>query len=705
MRRRLLVAALLSTTAIVRPEPANAASVGAFISGVIAASTPVYLGGATVAGFGAGVAFGSTALGAFVVNTVVSLGLSAIANALRPTPDLPTPADRMANFAQPLTYMEWAFGRTRKGGPLGFTGFADKRRWYVPILAAHSIAGVVEHWIDEWTVGVDGTATSYTDANLVAAGYSAPDVAEPYGRIMPFLGQPGQAANAGLVASFPEVTTDFDFKGLAGGVIWARKPPSKKFTAVYPRSRQWAWAPVIDGHDRIYDPRDDSYKHTANAALVMAYWLTEILGQSVDWSDVATEADVCDEQVVTAEGDSIARWEINGVISDDQDFEQQRAQMAGACDAFFFERPDGRVGFRVGRWIEPTVTLTADNFLSLEVTEGQWGANAPTEGVATYVEPQNNWRETPSGVWVEESSVKRQRDTPQLYLVRYHNQAARVLKRLVRAQRPQYQIRGTLDMDGYELIGERFARLQHPELGIDVYVEVGKLRRTGIGTWELEGITVAPQDWSFDAATEEPERPTYNSVTSTDGIDTISGLTVTAIGNGAIEVDWSPADESYAQQIRSTAPDGSKQIYNVPDEQRPFRISGLADGEDYDIEARNQTGAGRTGAWSSPVTITVVGDSTPPSALETFATSVSGSDVTASWTPPSSAHFAGVRIWRGTSTSFGDATLVRTEWASTGETSWTDTGLSAGDYAYWAAPINASGVEGPLSGPSEETIT
>jgi len=42
-----------------------------------------------------------------------------------------------------------------------------------------------------------------------------------YGRIDVLDGASGQAANAGLVSAFTEITSAHDFAGLAGAVIWA----------------------------------------------------------------------------------------------------------------------------------------------------------------------------------------------------------------------------------------------------------------------------------------------------------------------------------------------------------------------------------------------------------------------------------------------------------------------------------------------------
>lgn len=711
MRRKILLAALLSTTAMVQPERAAAGPVIGFIAGAIGvpAGTAVALG--INAGYAAGATFGASALGGFVVKTVLSLGLSAIAQALESKPNVPNPSDRMVNLAQPVSYAQWVFGRTRTGGPLGFTAFAESRRYFVPIIAAHPIEGIVEHWLDEWTAGVDETVSDFALPNIETKSdgdYTAPDVVGKYGRIEPFLGQAGQTANSGLQATFDEFTPSHDFASLSGAVIWAKRPASADFSTTYPRGQQWAWAPVVDGHNQIYDPRDETFKYTNNAALVMAYWLTEILGQQVDWDEVATEADVCDEQVTNAESESQPRWTINGVISDDQEFEQQRAQIAGACDAFLYERTDGKVGFTVGRWIEPDITLTADDFLSLEITEGQWGADAPSEIAVTYTEPDNAWRETPSGVWVEDASARRVREEPQLFLITNHNQAARMAKRLAKVKRPQYRLRGTLGLMGYELIGKRFARVKHDAMGIDIFIEIGRLRRNGIATFDLEAVSTQASDFAFDAETEEPQQPTYKKVGSTDGIATVEGVSATSIGYGAIRVDWTEADESLTQQIRLTDSLANEQIYTVPDGQRPHEIAGLVDGEEYDVEMRNRTTSLRSGAWAPdpPISVTVIANSNPPAALDSFGSSLAGSDVTLSWIAPNDPDYFATRIYRGTTDTLGEAALVHTEYGiPSASDDWIDEGLAPGTYYWWGVPINASGVEGPESGPESETVT
>lgn len=80
--------------------------------------------------------------------------------------------------------------------------------------------------------------------------------------------------------------------------------------------------------------------------------------------------------------------------------------------------------------------------------------------------------------------------------------------------------------------------------------------------------------------------------------------------------------------------------------------------------------------------------------------------MTVSFTAPNDPNYYATRVYRGTTTTFADATLVRTEYGiPSNADSWVDAGLSAGTYYYWVAPINGSGVEGAATGPESETVT
>lgn len=702
MRRRLLVAAFLATTCLT-PARADAAPVVAFVAGIFGVASASAL--ATTAAYAAGAAFAGSIVGGIIVRTLVAVGLSAIAAKLqRQNISAPPPSYRMANFAQAITYAETVYGRVRKGGPLGFTGFRSSRRFWVPILAAHPIEGVVEHWLDERTVTLSDNVNQ-NQYNIVGSPLTNT------GRIELFTGS--EPANSYLVSAFPEWTEDHDFRGLSGAVLWTGRPSQEDFTTFFPTGTYWAYAPVFDGHSEIYDPRDDTRKYTNNSALVIAHWLTEVLGKDVDWDSVAIEADVCDEEVTNAELGTQPRWTTNGTISDDQDYEDQRALMAASCDLYMFERIDGKVGFKVGRFIAPGVVLRPADFTTIELVEGNWGADAPTEVAGTYVEPANAWRETGSGVWVEDDSGRRVRDEPALYMVNNHNQASRLNKRIARSRRAKYRLNGTIGAIGYELMGgdnggsHRFFRFVHPELGVEEFFEIGELTRENAFRFSISAISVNPEDFDFDAATEEPARPIIREASNNNDIPDLIGLGVLVPGSGSIDFTWDEQHESLNQQIR-IAETGSDQwqIYTVPGGQQSLRITGLMDGQEYDYQGRNRTAALREGDWTTVETVTAIQNTTPPAALTAFAVALSGSDVDVTLTAPNDANYFATRIYRATdSVDFGDAVEVRTEYGiPSNADSWMDMAPGTGDQSYWAEPINQSGVAGPRAGPEIVTV-
>jgi hypothetical protein len=604
MKRSWLIAALLGCTCLT-PRPAEAGPVVvAWVAGAAGAAAGSAL--AATAAYAAGAAFAASVVGGFIIKTVVAIGLSALAAQLAPKPATPPPSVQMMNAEQPVSYAEWVYGRTRKGGFIGLTGPAKDRRYYVPILAAHPIKGVVQHWLDERLVTLTDEADQ--DKSNIAESPIA-----GYGRINAFNGDPGQVADPGLTSAFAEITEEFDFKGLPGAVLWAARPPQSSFTQIYPEGGQWAYAPVIDGKKDLFDPRDGERRFSSNAALVLADWIVDILGREVDWDEVADEADACDEQILDAQGNTRKRWELNGTLSDEQEFETQRAQLATACDAFIYERTDGRVGFTVGRWIEPELVLGPEDFFSLDEFDGGFGADAPDEVAAIYTEPENGWRETPSGAWVENDVAKPVRDAPGLYMITHHNQASRINKRLARTKRARSQLTATIGFRGYEILGgrgkgraHRFFRVVLPERGIDAYFEVGELARESLGQFSLTANSVTPEDFAFVAASEEPTRPIYDQIDGDAGVPVPTGLTVSGSGGGAATIEWDAQSEAYQQELRYHLAALSSPLMNVTvaEGETTQELSGLTAGAEYQVEIRNRSAGLGLSDWSGAETFT-----------------------------------------------------------------------------------------------------
>lgn len=724
-RRLLMVLAVATMIAPARP------ALAAPVAGLIGAISS-WVGGVMTAG----------GIGAFALQLGASIGLSLVSQALlRPsTPDM-KPSDRMINTAQPVTYQTRLYGRARVGGAMGLNVQRKGRRHRAILIAAHSTRGPHIHYLDNWEVELfeegnpDNPPTSIFSApppygsvitKPIGAYDGEDDLAEPlfresWGIITAYTGKPDQVADPYLVENIDEWSEAHDMAGISYAAVSARKVSQEAFAKVYPMGDMWDYAPVWDGHDQIWDPRDETYKWTRNAALITAHELVAYQGHTVDWNDVAAEADICDQIVTNGDGGAQARWQIDVVVADDQEFTAILTAMMTACDGFIFERADGSTGFRVGRWIEPTVTLTSRDFLVLEIVDGA-PFGAPNEFTMQYSEPAADWKESPTGVWVHDPDGNRLRDEIAVYACGSHNQASRLNKRRARKTHAKYRVTGTIGLIGYDLVGQRFVAFQHAELGIEIYLEIDKLTRNdGMLSFEIEAVSVLPEDFEFLAGVEEPARPVYDRLGGDNIIDPPDGLAVTVVstGRGGASVLWSwpEQDRALRQQLRYRATDAGLPDWITVEVRSadasgavmPYTLTtGMIDGATYEGQVRNLDNQAGASTWApaTPLSVVAIADTTPPGALVSFTATAGAGQAVIAFEAPNDGQYYATRIYRADgSTDYDDAVLVRTEYGiPSNSDSWTDAGLASGDYSYWGRPINSSGVGGAFTPRRDVTI-
>lgn len=703
-RNALVGASLMCTTALVPVEARAMPPVVAFATTLFAGAglTAAFVASAATIGITSTIGVTLYAIG---VSLVIGIGLLKLAQALAPKPKTPDPSNRMVNFAQPLTFFETVYGRARKGGPIAYTNFGNNQRRVVIIFCAHKIAGYDQFWLDEWRVNIDGAGTVVTSPPGSLA------------QIHPRIGTVPQVLLP-CTSVFPELTAAHDFAGLAVAEVVAQKPAPEAFNDNYPRGREWALTALVVGRDDIYDPRTGGFGFTDNAALVIAHWITYYMGKTVDWAEVAVEANASDVVVATRYDGNRRKWTLNGVFSDNEDDEVVRAQLGLSCDAFFYERPDGSVGFKVGRYYEPTETLTDDDFYSMTISDGENALDVANETVVNYVEVAREWREGASGPWVADPEGRRTRDTISAFFINTHNQAVRVAKRISRAQHSKYSLRGVIKYVGHQIVGERFIRVIHSELGVNEVFEVQSLTRSEDGmSFTLEAVSITQSDFEFNAATEEPQRPDSSA---SDGIATnydpanIVASSSPVSGVPAITVTWDGAFTSTSHIVR-WAPSGTGTwTYSevISAGIGSYQISPLSDGLTYDVQVAavgGVTGRLLSGYLPSPaLSVSVVSNPTPPLDIVTFTAShnVDQGRVEVSFLAPNDPNYYAARIYRNTVDTFGSASLIDTEYGAPNASDiYFDTSIVSGvTYFYWGVPINSSGLPGNATPSTSVTI-
>lgn len=727
--RRTLYAALLCATTALYPSDARAdpisgllialTNLGGVLGGALSGLGFPTLGGlfgagavgsgAFITGFALTAPLGYSAFGSFLVNAALSIGISALANALRPRPAVPDPGARLVNLRQPVSYFEHVYGLVRKGGPVNFWQAKNGYRYYDVILAARQINGIRAWYADETEVTTD------------VDGYAQENRFESNGRsrlrLQAFLGAAGQVAPALLTAAFTEWTADHDMAGLAHALVIAENAKAEDFSTVYPSGREPAITPLIEGY-LCYDPREvgqspnnsASWAWTTNAALIIADWVTSAdgLNREVDWDKVAIEADAADLEVLDRNASPLPKWQLSGTYSSAEQRESVRAQMGVACDAFFYEDSNGYVGFHLGRWIEPTVTVNDDDILSIQYGDGQPGTDVTNAFSLEYTEETAGYREAAAATYVIDAPDEPyEEDTLRVFWCPNHNQAVRIEKRLLLVSRSRYRIAATLKYHGARLIGQRFFRLQHAEFGnLDQVFEVDKLKRNDDGiSWYVEAHSVEEEDFDFDASIEEPAKPLRTSIATSKEVpdpENVTAILQDIAGSVGIRVAWdAPPRDTLLNQVRyritGLSPPDAWVTLPVPAGQYFQNIVGVEDGVTYDIQVRTITATGLGSNWvpeagnSPSLTVSVIMDPVPPSPPTSVTSVLDGANADVAWTNPTSLNHRATIVRRGARNWFSSASAITVlqPWI----TAYEDTTLPDGTSWFWASASNGSGVE------------
>lgn len=555
------------------------------------------------------------ALPGFLLTAAIGVGATLLANALRPQPtqQAQDPGSRIVNLRQTVQDRSKSYGRNRGGGPVAFWKLKDGKRYVVVLYNTGEIDAVESVYLNETEVTLNGFGY-VTQDSFVSDGTSMI-------RIDHFLGAPGQAAHPYLTAAFPEWTSAHKLTGIAGSVMVCQNPKAEDFAKVYTSGRE----PTISAvrrDSKVYDPRDptqtlgvpSTYKWTTNAALVIADWIVspDGYGQQVDWDEVADEADVADVLVRTRGGMWLPQWQLCGTYYFSQTREEVRKNLAIACDAWFYDRADGKVGFKLGRWMEPKVTIRPEHINSIKLGEGQDGEVRQNALSVEYVEPAAGYRQYPSAaVTISDGQPYNQASTA-AHWIPNHTQACHVAKRTLRAMRAATDVTLNLKLYGLLLMPTdaddvRTFRLEYPELGISANYEVGDVSLAPDGmSVNLTGKQTTQADWLFDGLVDEPTPSTISDIEVVDDVPDPTGVTLSSPDAGALHVAFNPAPRaSLLKRVRyrkvSTA-DWNE--VGVPASQDFLTINGLPPGDVYEAQVQFRTATANASDWVA---------STPPS--------------------------------------------------------------------------------------------
>lgn len=286
-----------------------------------------------------------------------SLTIGGIADELRGGPG------NAFSTKQPAASRQIVYGQMRVSGTIVFESTTGHQLNQVIVWAAHQCQSIDKVYIDGKQVHFAGGASSgnadgATYFDDAGNRYSFPDGGRLY--VEHALGTTAGHWFASLSGNDPKWTSVNTLNGLTASYV--------KTTA---DTNVYAGPPgvkvALHGKSDIYDPRDGTHKWTDNAALIIADFLTNTeFGVGCTWDEVDTTqliaaANICDEQVLLANGQYESRYTING-------FFQTSTTPGDILDSMLMSC-EGRISYSGGQWkIYPaawygtSIAFTQDDF-------------------------------------------------------------------------------------------------------------------------------------------------------------------------------------------------------------------------------------------------------------------------------------------------------------------------------------------------------
>lgn len=567
-------------------------------------------------------------------------------------------------------------------------------------------------------------------------------------------GLPTETAYGDIVAAMPDYWT-FDHRGdgIASLAMVCFQRSQSQFSKIFPNQEPKPSAVIKMA--KVFDPRDNTqsatdpstWKWSDNAALCILHfecfseygprrpYSRAILPVLDRWIE---EADICDEMVALKSGGSEKRYRLGGFETTEHDHRTARAAMLAACDGWFIERGDGTCILTVGKYREPTVTITDDDIAGFFLQSNAGNEDRAERIAATYTYPAGGY------VSVDTDSIdldngelpidQDRKQTIDLTWVQSTGQASRVLKR--QAIRYATPARGKLQLrlSGINALYERWVRVQSSIPRLSNVVVENKLPRLSLmeGKCSMEFIASGAEVDVYDPATDESAAPPDTVVIYYDSLYVPTGVTATAEereqadGTSAVYVDvtWdAPLSGGtpityYNYYVRWRIADvggspgqwSGNSVFTEPaisGSTITVSIFGVTQDTTIEVEVASVSPSGTVSDWSAAVPVSTERTFTAPASPDTISASSSGSDASLTARAPNSALFAGIKFYRNTSSTFSGAVNIGgTQYGSpNSDVSYTDTGLSPGNYYYWATSTNAAGTaESTPTGPASVTI-
>ena len=671
---------------------------------------------------GSAAAFGMTGASAFFASTFATqFVLGAVAQSMMKKPDMTGLQNngQTVTSRNPLAPFKVIYGRTRVGGNILYMGTTpDNENKYL-----HQVIAIAGHEIDAF----EAVYANNEEVAIDGSGFSLASSA--YGnkiRIKYKLGTDDQTAFSDLVsetASLGESAWTAEHRVRGSALVYIRlEYDQDKFPNGIPN-----FTFKVRGK-KVYDPRTQVTAWSANPALCLNDYLTDQMNglacayaTEIDEAALMASANICDQDVVLAQGGTENRYEAHGVISTserpDDVINKLLTAMAGKAvmtqgkwrilagtyytPTLTFDEGDLRSGIRV-----QTLVSRRENFNTIK--------GVFSSSVDNYI--VTDFPQVSDPLFVEEDNGEIVEKSIELPFTTSAATAQRLAKIELLKARQQITTTLPLKLNGLKANVGDIINVDNERLGwnekkfevVSVNMTLGEIPGVDL---DLREISTDVFDWSTSEEQEFDSAPNTNlpnpfnvaEVTDLDVIGT-SIITPDGVSQSALLVTWTPPVNSFVTQYEvqwirgssnvdyglitnagslvnyglitaaaDTFPDygsitgvisESETNYNSVFVTTPYHvINSILDGAEYAVRVRSINALGVRSGWTSS-NQTGYGDTEAPLAPTLFSATGNYRGISLSWVNPTVSDFDRVEIYRNTTNNSGTATQIATIRAS-----------------------------------------
>lgn len=608
-----------------------------------------------------------------------------------------------------------AYGRNLLGGIRALYEAEGGELFQVVVIHHGQVDGLIRFWVDGEPVTLDGdskrdryTKLLFRDGSGIGGNY------------------------ADVLASLPEIwTAQHRLQGQATFMSSFGDPADEDFQKFYPKGPNTQVQAEIRGS--LVRTIAGDLNHTENAGLCTRDLMTHPDGwniplerlNSASWASFVA---LCFQSVPLASGGSEARYRLAGYYSLQDPLKDTTARMLATCDGQIYETADGDIGIIGGQWSEPDVTISGDDILSVQMSDGFDPFTDYNVLMGSFVSPDHGYQPTEVPELVDAVSLltqPRRTDLLDVDMCPSGSQLQRLMK--IKRAKDRRQYVGTLRTN---LVGlkARFPkgdgihtiRVVAEEFGLDGVFEVTSHSFSIADGFCEIGIASIENPYLWDAATEErPVQPTLDAIGKPVRVDPVpvnatliqerfgvSGgvqgvriaLTVDDPGRDGLELRAQIARGDFAAvgPWSGTQP----QWVEMPASALLAESGVLDDGQAYTVRYRWRG----YGNWLKAGPITALANPTPPSAPTALSVMATGGSAYVEWINASTGYYR-TQVLMGTTTTFADATPIATVAGSSGRPdNHTHAVTGTGARRFWVRTINPSGVPSAPTGPVTATF-